>query len=265
MRSSRMHRSSLLVLGQAVLLTFVIGLSSAQAQDANAQSILKKMSDYIGAQTNIQASIDTDVEIITPELQKIQFSSSIDLSFTRPDKFRARRVGGYSDVDLIFDGGTATLLGRHLNLYGQIKQSGGFPELIAALRNNYGAEVPGADLLLPDAASTLMTDIAELRHIGRGVINGVECEHLAARGHEIDWQLWVEVGARPIPRKFVITSKTVAQGPQYTMRVKTWTSDKAPAADAYVFKAPEGAKLVDMKAMPNIDEVPAGILPGAKK
>ena len=52
----------------------------------------------------------------------------------------------------------------------------------------------------------------EAKHIGRGVIDGVECEHLAFRNQDVDWQLWVQVGAKPIPCKYVITSKAVGIG-----------------------------------------------------
>ena len=57
--------------------------------------------------------------------------------------------------------------------------------------------------------------------MGRGVIDGIECEHLAFRNVDTDWQLWVEVGDPPIPRKMVITSKTTNSAPQYTLRVKS--------------------------------------------
>ena len=68
----------------------------------------------------------------------------------------------------------------------------------------------------------------EAKHIGRGVIDGVECEHLAFRNFDTDWQLWVEVGDKPIPRKMVITSKTMNNAPQYTLRVKSWKTGVEP-------------------------------------
>ena len=53
-------------------------------------------------------------------------------------------------------------------------------------------------------------------YIGRGVVDGVEYEHLAARNLDTDWQIWIELGERPVPRKYVITSKTVAAAPPST-------------------------------------------------
>ena len=71
--------------------------------------------------------------------------------------------------------------------------------------------------------------------IGKGVIDGVECDHLAFRNLETDWQIWIESGAKPIPRKYVITSKGIGEAPQYTLRIKDWKTEVA--ADAFAFKA----------------------------
>ena len=53
---------------------FAAGPTLAQADDAN--KILKAMSDYLGSQKNLLASFDTDIEVITPQIEKIQFASS---------------------------------------------------------------------------------------------------------------------------------------------------------------------------------------------
>jgi len=57
----------------------------------------------------------------------------------------------------------------------------------------------------------------------RGLAHFVE--HLAFRGAETDWQIWIDIGARPVPRKYIITSKTLAGAPQYTLRIKDWKTD----------------------------------------
>jgi hypothetical protein len=73
-------------------------------------------------------------------------------------------------------------------------------------------------------------------------------------------------GGKPIPRKYVITSKATAAAPQYTLRIRrSWTSDAPSGADAFVFKAPAGSKLVDVKDLRDIDEVPAGQTTEASK
>ncbi len=76
---------------------------------------------------------------------------------------------------------------------------------------------------------------------------------------EVDWQLWVEIGARPIPRKYVITSKSVTGAPQYTLRIKEWQSDAPASAEVFMFQPPQGAKQVAADALANLDEVPPAL------
>ena len=48
--------------------------SPALAED-DAARILKAMSDYTAGQKSISATFDSDIEVITPDLQKLQFAS----------------------------------------------------------------------------------------------------------------------------------------------------------------------------------------------
>jgi len=235
----------------------------AQAQDAG--KVLKAMSDYLTAQKSISLSFDSDIEVLTPELQKIQFTSSGQALLNRPDKLRVTRTGGYTDVELVFDGKTATLLGKHVNAYAQVEAPGTVDQLIDRIRDESNVSMPGADLLLARVYDELTTDVIDAKHVGQGVIDGVECDHLAFRGPETDWQIWVETGARPIPRKYVITSKTMTGAPQYTVRVKEWKTDAPASADAFVFKPPADAKKVEFAALHDIDEIPPGQVMGGKK
>jgi hypothetical protein len=237
--------------------TFIFPLSARAADDSEA--ILKKMFDYVTSQKVISITFDGDIEVITSNLQKIQFTNSGQLLLNRPDKLRAHRVGGYADVELVFDGKKVAIYGKNLNAFTQLELAGSTDQLIDRLRDEYGVVAPGADLLLTDAYKALVAGVVDAKHIGQGVVDGVECEHLAFRNVDTDWQIWVEIGPRPIPRKYVITNKGVTGGPQYTLRIKEWKTDAHIAADAFVFVPPPGAKKVDLKEMSGIDEIPPGI------
>ena len=230
----------------------------AEAEENNAKAILKEMSDYVASRETISLTFDTDIEVITPELEKIQFTNSGRLSLSRPDKLLAVRTGGYADVELVFDGKTLSALGKNINSYTQLDAPGTVDQLIERLRAGFGLSLPAADLLLSQPYDDLIADVIEAKHVGSGVIDGIECEHLAFRNPETDWQLWVEIGENPIPRKYVITSKTVTGAPQYTLRIKDWKSGEQAAADAFAFTPPPGATKVAPEAFSNLDELPPG-------
>jgi hypothetical protein len=247
-----------------IITASLVPIARAQQGD-DARQILKAMTDYVAGQNVISATYDTDIEIVTNDLQKIQFASSGQMLLNRPDKARASRVGGYTDVEMVFDGKTLTVLGKNLNKYAQIDSAGSIDQLVARLRNELGMAIPGADIMLSNAYDELMADVLEAEHIGRGVIDGVECDHLAFRDNDVDWQIWVEVGNRPIPRKYVITSKAVTGAPQYTLRIKDWKTDVSVAADTFVFKPPANSQKIEISALGDIDEIPQGVTQGGKK
>jgi hypothetical protein len=253
------------ILGVGVLVAATIAwLPNARAAD-DAPQILKSMSDYVASQKNISLTYDSDVEVITSEVEKIQFTSSGKVLLSRPDKVRASRTGGYADFEIVFDGKTVSGLGKNINAYVQIEAAGSIDQLIAKLRSMNLLTAPGADLLGSHIFDDLMADVIVAKHIGRGVVDGVECEHLAFRDLDIDWQLWVEVGDRPIPRKYVITSKGIGAAPQYTLRIKDWKADAPISADAFTFTPPPGAKKVAVEELGDVDEVPQGVVTGARK
>jgi len=259
----RMMRWPIVLVG-TVLAMSVSVMPHAAAQGSDADRILKKMSDYVASQKTLSVTFDSDIEVMTPNLQKIQFTSSGQVQLSRPDKLRATRTGGYRDVEIVFDGKTLTMNNKDANDFAQIESPGSVDQLIDLLREKHGVTAPGADLLFSNAYDVMTEDVIDSAHIGKGVIDGVECDHLAFRNLETDWQIWIEAGARPIPRKYVITSKAVAGAPQYTLRIKEWRADVP--ADAFAFTPAQGSKKVALADLTDIDEVPQGtVTTGAKQ
>src|SRR4051812_21254714 len=210
--------------------------SSARADEAEAKSMLKAMSDYLAAQTAISFGYDTSLEVVTKDHQKLLLASSGTTDLSRPDKIRASRHGGFADVEMVFDGKTLTLLGKDANLYTQAEIPGALDHLVDELRDKYHRPIPGADLLLSDVYKELMHGVVDVKDLGSGVIGGTECDHLAFRTKELDWQIWIAQGERPYPCRYVITSKAVDQGPQYSVQIRDWKTGSEVAADDFVFR-----------------------------
>ena len=266
MRAGTSLRTTIQIFAAAASVAVLTLATTGGARADDPAKLLKAMSDYLAGQKSLSAKFDSDIEVITPELQKIQFTSSGEMKMNRPDKLRIRRTGGYADVELVYDGKTVSLYGNNAKSYVQADLAGTVDNMIDTLQSRSGAGLPGADLLLSNSYDQLMSNVIEGRHIGQGVVDGVECEHLAFRGPETDWQIWIEGGAKPVPRKWVITSKTVTGAPQYTLKIKDWKTD-ANADGDFAFKAPADATKValDSAVMIEFDELPPGTPAGAKK
>src|SRR5260370_2388963 len=135
----------------AVSVAILVTTASQTARADDAAQILKAMTDYTGAQKSISAAFDSDIEVITAEIQKIQFTSSGQMSLNRPDRLRIRRTGGYADVELTYDGKTLSLYGNNAKSYVQADAAGTIDQVIDTLQAKTGAAMPGTDLLLSNS------------------------------------------------------------------------------------------------------------------
>lgn len=238
---------------------------TARADEVAAKSQLKAMSDYMATQKVMSMSLDTSLEIVTKDKQKILLASSGTLALSRPDKLRASRHGGFSDVEIVFDGKTLTLLGKDANVYAQADAPGTVDQLIDALREKFQRPLPGADLLMSNSYDQLMSDVIDVKDLGSGVIGGIECDHFAFRKKEVDFQIWIAQGASPYPCRYIITSKLITGEPQYSVQVSNWKSGNDVTPDDFSFKNSTDAKKVDLKDVSDTDELPAMFRVGASQ
>jgi hypothetical protein len=243
---------SLSVIGLSLI--FVLGTSAgARADEADAKKLLKGMSDYLSAQKSLSFEYDASLDVVTKDGQRLALASSGAVVLNRPNKIRATRSGGFVDVEMLFDGKMLTILGKNVNRYAQVDLPGTVDHLIDELREKYHRPLPAADLLLSNPYEILMKDVFDVKDLGSGVIGGKECDHLAFRTDEVDWQIWIAHGERPYPCRFVITSKLVDNGPQYSIQIRDWKAGDEVAATDFSFNNPTNAEKVELKDLGTSD------------
>jgi hypothetical protein len=246
-----------------VLVVLMLGVGAplhANAAEAEARALVEAMSGYMAAQQSLSFAYDADLEVVTTGGERLTLASSGAVTLNRPDKIRASRTGGFARIESVFDGKTLSLLGKNANVYVQVEIPGTIGHLIDELKDKYNRPLPAADLLLMNAHEHLMRGVVEIKDLGSGVIGGTECDHLAFRTEEVDWQIWIAQGDRPYPCRYVITSKLIAGSPQYSVQIRDWKAGDAVASDAFRFVAPTGAMKVDVKdlrASRHMDELPS--------
>jgi hypothetical protein len=212
-----------------------------------AKKMLKAMSDFLAAQKTLSVGFDTVYEVVTPTDQKLGLASSGTATLARPDKIRVMRSGGFADFEILYDSKTLTFLGKNANLYTQVNAPGTIDQLIDTLQDKYHRPLPGADLLMTNSYDELMQDVYDSKDLGSGVINGVECDTLAFRKNDVDWQIWIAQGEQPYPCRFVVTSKLASGDPQYTIQFRDWRFGNDVAADDFAFRNASNATKVELK------------------
>ena len=233
----------------SLLLCASVLAAPASADEADAKRIFKAMTDYVDAQDVITFDYDSVLEVVTVDGEKLQLTSSGQLAMDRPDKMRATRHGGFADVELNFDGKTFTVFGKNLNVYAQLEFPGDLDHLIDELRLNHGFVLPAADLLLSDSYKAMMTDVTEVKDLGSGIVGGVECDSLAFRTKEVDWQVWIAQGDRPYPCRYVITTRQMEGAPQFSVQVRNWKTGAQASQTDFTFRNTSNATPIDLDAL----------------
>lgn len=237
----------------AALLALSLGSGAAPAQDNPTETLLRAMTDYLAAQDALAFSYDSSLDVVTTDGQKLTLAASGEVHLARPDRFAATRKGGFADAVMTFDGTTLTLVGNLANTYAEIEAPGSFDALVTLLKQTYGAPLPAVDLLTTDAFEALTAGVTEARDLGSGVIGGVECDHLAYRAGEVDWQIWIARGDVPYPCRYAITTRDVEGWPGYVIEVRDWRTG-ADAAGDFTPAIPECATRVEPGDLADLDE-----------
>jgi hypothetical protein len=229
---------------------------TGHADEADARRLLKAMSDYLAAQKAISFDFDSSLDIVSTQQQRITLAASGSLVLNRPDKLHVSRRGGFANTEISFDGKTVTLLGKNSNMFTQVEAAGSVDQLVDVLRDKYHRPVPGADLLMSNPYKELMPEVTDVKDLGSGVIRGVECDHLAFRTNEVDWQIWIAQGPNPAPCRYSITSRKVTGAPEYRLDIWNWKAGAQVAADPFKLAIPAGAQKITPDKLQELSDIP---------
>jgi hypothetical protein len=213
--------------------------------DPQADELLKKMSDYLSNLSSMQFIADHGTEVVLTSGQKIEFGARSEVRVRRPDRLRSDRVGELAHATFYYDGKTLTVHGEKTNMYASTPAP---PTLAAAVdfaREKLELETPAADLVVGDVYRELREDAVAGMYIGKVDVAGVPCHHLAYRGKETDFQLWIEDGPQPLPRKYVITTKDQPAQPEFEVMLSAWEINPELPDELFVFHPPQGAEKIE--------------------
>jgi hypothetical protein len=218
---------------------------AVKAVDPDADRMLSQMTNYLGGLSSFKVESASIDEVVTTTGRKIQVAAESTVSMIRPNKLRSDRVGAENGLDYWYDGKNMTLYCKANNTYSTVPAPPTIDEAIEATRKKYKIEAPGADLLFSHPYDVLTEQVKTGLFIGRETVNGVAANHLAFEGEDVDWQIWIQDGPEPLPLRFVITTKTMKEQPQFEVQLSHWEAQAKIDDATFQFKPPAGAKSVE--------------------
>jgi hypothetical protein len=202
------------------------------AIDPDAVGALQKMGEFLRSQQTFSVMARMTTDDVIASGQKVQFGGTVDLKVRRPDRMRMDIAGDRRNERIYYDGKNFTVFAERVGYFAAFPAPPTLAELKDVLEKKYAFDLPLADLFYWGTERDGRGEIQAATRVGTSNIEGFVCDHYAFRQKDVDWELWIEQGGRPLPRKIVITTTTEKIKPQHSM-VLNW--DLAPKFDDQIF------------------------------
>ena len=237
-----------LALAAAALLP-ALALGQPAGIDPAATRLLKAATDFLAGQKQFSVETRNTLEVVLTSGQKIQFGNAARMSVQRPDRMRAERTGDLVDQVFYYDGKSLTLHNPAEKVYATTAAPGTLEAMLDFARTSLDIVAPAGDLVYRNAYEILMSDVTQGFIVGKGIVEGVRCDHLAFRAPHVDWQIWIQEGKEPLIRKLVITTRDMANAPQFSVVATRWNLRPQLTDKSFAFSPPTGARRIDFLPM----------------
>ena len=217
-------------------------LANVSAIDIQATKLLRQMSDYLNSLKHFSFHSENTYEEIIPSGQKLQFSSAVEVYVRRPNRYRAKITGDTHNQQLFYDGSAVTLLDTDLNYYATLDAPPNIDAALDHVLESFSLRPPLSDLIYSNAYGVMTENVISGFYVGLHIVHGVKCHHLAFCQDDIDWQIWIEDGNEPLPRKIIITDKNMKGSPQVTGLFSNWNFNTYFHDSTFDFVAPNKAE-----------------------
>jgi hypothetical protein len=192
---------------------------------------------------------EVSAEHVYPNGQTIQITRIVKMAVKRPDKLYARITGDERDRLFVYDGKTVAVADFDRGVYAIADAPATIDAMLDMLTQKYGINAPLSDLLYADPCATMLQDVRTGDCVGSHLAAGKTCDHLAFAQKDADWQLWVEKGKTPLPRKLVITDKEVMGWPQFAATFTDWDLNPRLPAGLFAFSPEKDARRIDFRPL----------------
>jgi hypothetical protein len=219
----------------------VVGSADAGKLDPDAVAALDRMGAYLRTLKTFEVRSDNTTEEVLNNGQKLQFANHVRYVASLPTGLYAELTNDRRDVKLYFNGKTLTVYTPATGFYAEAPAAGTVGQMLTVAASKYGIEFPLQDLFRWGDATSTAPRPSEGFKVGATKIGDIAVDHYAFRQPGVDFQIWIDQGDKPLPRKMVITSREDPAQPQY---VAYFTWNLTPAADAATFSFVPDAKAV---------------------
>lgn len=191
--------------------------------EPEAMAALNKMGGFLQTLKTFKVDFKVTKDELLVSGQKVMVEGTSELIVQKPNQlyFSTKVDENHRDLQFFYDGKTFTIYGNTNNLYASVPAPATIHELLDMVVERYDIDLPFRDLFSWGTDKADLEAIQSAIYIGPTKLNNVPCDHYAFRNADVDWQVWIQQGDKPLPLKLVITTKQEVEQPQY-VSVMEW-------------------------------------------
>jgi len=211
--------------------------------DSEAMAILQRAARHLADAERFSVTIRDGYDAVQANGQKIEFGDRRHILVNRPNQLRVEvtRSDGLQST-VVFDGKTLTAFDHANNVYARSAVAGDVDAAIRHFVRDLRMRMPLSMLIRRQFPVELERRVRQLDYVEETALFGVASDHLAARGDDVDFQIWIAQGEQPIIQRVVLTYKLDQSAPQFWAEFSDWNFNPAVPASQFDFQLPADAK-----------------------
>lgn len=227
---------------------------TAPVIEPKAMAALNRMGAFLRTLKTYQVGFKLSKDEVLDSGQKVMVDGVSLLTVQSPDRFHfATKIDeAHRDLQFFYDGKNFTIYGNTNKYYATAPAPATIGELLDAVQERYGLELPFRDLFVWGTDKADVGAVQSALFIGPTQIDNTPCDHYAFRNVDVDWQIWIQQGDQPLPKKLVITTMDQPEHPQY-VSLMDWRLKPALDGQTFTFVPPKDAHKIKFAEI----EVPA--------
>jgi hypothetical protein len=234
--------------------------AAAASPQTDARAVLMRAADFLAQAKQFGVSLRSGYDVVQESGQKIEFNEARKLTLVRPDRMRVDVERSDGDKALVlFDGQEITVYSPKEKVFARVAKAGDVDQAILYLLNDLQLRLPLAMMLVTKLPAELQRRVRSVELVEQDTIMDVPCAHLAVRGDEVDFQIWIPSQGDPLPRRVVITYKKAEGQPQFWANFSEWNLSPNTPEGFFAFNPPEGVNRIPFLAQLEVAK------PAAKK
>ena len=256
----KLRRITLALIGSALAvgsMTATPGLTAEKAKaaapavDPVALQAASRMGAYLRTLQSFEVVSSASMEeVIDAAGKKAVTQVNTTYKVKRPDAFVIDMATDKKARRFVYDGRSFTVFAPKVGYFATISAPATIDQTVDLIYENYGVILPLADLFYWGTEATPTDLVTSAKRLGPARIDGVDTDHYAYGGPDLSWEVWIQRGDTPLPRKMLITTMDDPARPTFTANL-TWTTSTNFAADTFTFKPAADAKPI---AMARVDQ-----------